>query len=85
MVTTTVMPDGRLLNRDDLDRRFPTTPFDRPRVHAWCRDEQSLLEKYGIAATPNASGRNHRPQTGDRRTLGLIMETAFLPVFQQSG
>ncbi len=79
----TVMPEGRLLNRDDLDRAFPDNPVIVGHVSMHGGVLNSLaLEKYGIsAATETPPGGIIVRKPGTREPWGLIMETAYLPVF----
>lgn len=82
----TVMPDGRLLNRDDLDQAFPDNPVrvDHVSMHGGVMNSLAL-KKYGISAetkTPPGGVIVRKP--GTQEPYGLIMETAFLPVFEQS-
>jgi len=82
----TVMPDGRLLNRDDLDEAFPDNPVrvDHVSMHGGVLNSLAL-EKYGISAeteTPPGGVIVRKPGTDE--PWGLIMETAFLPVFEKS-
>jgi predicted amidohydrolase YtcJ len=68
----TVMPDGRLLNRDDLDKALP----DNPVLNS------AALKKWKITAetkTPPGGVIVRKPGTNE--PYGLIMETAFLPIF----
>jgi predicted amidohydrolase YtcJ/heat shock protein HslJ len=81
-----VMPDGRLLNRDDLDEAFPDNPvrIDHVSMHGGVLNSLAL-KKYGISAetvTPPGGVIVRKP--GTQEPYGLIMETAFLPVFEQS-
>src|SRR6056297_1661512 len=82
----TVMPDGRLLNRDDLDAAFPDNPVrvDHVSMHGAVLNSLAL-RKYGIDAdteTPPGGIIVRKPGTSE--PWGLIMETAFIPVFEQS-
>lgn len=82
----TVMPNGRLLNRDDLDEAFPDNPvrIDHVSMHGGVLNSMAL-KKYGISAetkTPPGGVIVRKP--GTEEPWGLIMETAFLPVFEQS-
>ena len=82
----TVMPDGRLLNRDDLDAAFPENPvrIDHVSMHGAVMNSLAL-KKYGIsAATKTPPGGVIVRKPGTEEPWGLIMETAFLPVFHQS-
>jgi hypothetical protein len=82
----TVMPKGRLLNRDDLDQAFPDNPvrIDHVSMHGAVMNSLAL-KKYGINAdtkTPPGGVIVRKP--GTQEPYGLIMETAFLPVMEQS-
>ncbi len=82
----TVMPDGRLLNRDDLDKAFPDTAvrIDHVSMHGAVMNSLAL-KKYGIsAATKTPTGGVIVRKPGSQEPYGLIMETAFLPVLEQS-
>jgi predicted amidohydrolase YtcJ/heat shock protein HslJ len=81
-----VMPDGRLLNRDDLDEAFPNNPVrvDHVSMHGAVMNSLAL-KKYGISAetkTPPGGVIVRKP--GTEEPWGLIMETAFLPVMEQA-
>lgn len=81
-----VMPDGRLLNRDDLDEAFPDNPVrvDHVSMHGGVLNSLAL-RKYGVSAetrTPPGGVIVRKP--GTEEPWGLIMETAFLPVFEQT-
>ena len=78
-----VMPNGRLLNRDDLDQAFPDNPVivGHVSMHGGVLNSAALA-KYGISAatrTPPAGVIVRKPGTNE--PYGLIMETAYLPVF----
>ncbi|MFO0934800.1 MAG: amidohydrolase [Planctomycetota bacterium] len=82
----TVMPEGRLLNRDDLDAAFPdhAVRVDHVSMHG-CVLNSRALAKYGIsAATPTPAGGVIVRRPGTEEPWGLIMETAFLPVLAQA-
>jgi hypothetical protein len=81
-----VMPGGRLLNRDDLDAAFPDNPvrIDHVSMHGGVMNSLAL-KKYGIsAATKTPPGGVIVRKPGTEEPWGLIMETAFLPVFEQA-
>jgi predicted amidohydrolase YtcJ len=82
----TVMPHGRLLNRDDLDEAFPDNPVRIEHVSMHGAVLNSLaLKKYGITATtktPEGGVIVRKP--GTEEPWGLIMETAFLPVVEKT-
>ncbi len=78
-----VMPEGRLLNRDDLDAAFPENPvrIDHVSMHG-CVLNSTALKQYGInAETKTPPGGVIVRKPGTNEPYGLIMETAFLPVF----
>jgi predicted amidohydrolase YtcJ len=81
-----VMPDGKLLNRDDLDKAFPDNPVrvDHVSMHG-CVLNSLAMDFYGISAetkTPPGGVIVRKPGTNE--PYGLIMETAFLPIFEKS-
>jgi predicted amidohydrolase YtcJ len=81
-----VMPNGRLLNRDDLDKAFPDNPVrvDHVSMHGAVMNSLAL-KKYGFSAetqTPPGGVIVRKPGTNE--PWGLIMETAFEPVIKQS-
>jgi predicted amidohydrolase YtcJ len=82
----TVMPNGRLLNRDDLDAAFPDNPVMIVHVSMHGVVLNSLaLKKYGYSAdtqTPPGGVIVRKP--GTHEPYGLIMETAYLPVLEQA-
>ena len=82
----TVMPNGRLLNRDDLDLAFPDNPVrvDHVSMHGTVLNSLAL-KKYGIgAATQTPPGGVIVRKPGSNEPYGLIMETAFLPVVEKA-
>ena len=82
----TVMPKGRLLNRDDLDAAFPDNPVrvDHVSMHGAVMNSLAL-KKYGISAkTKTPPGGVIVRKSGTDEPYGLIMETAFLPVMEQA-
>lgn len=79
----TVMPDGRLLNRDDLDEALPKNPalVGHVSMHGAVLNS-AALEKWEISAdteTPPGGVIVRKPGTNE--PWGLIMETAYLPIF----
>ena len=81
-----VMPNGRLLNRDDLDKAFPDNPvrIDHVSMHGGVLNSLAL-NYYGINAdTKTPPGGIIVRKPGTNEPYGLIMETAFLPVFEKS-
>lgn len=82
----TVMPDGRLLNRDDLDAAFPDNPVrvDHVSMHGAVLNSLAL-QKYGYSAeTVTPPGGVIVRKEGTSEPYGLIMETAYLPVLAQA-
>jgi hypothetical protein len=82
----TVMPNGKLLNRDDLDKAFPNNPVrvDHVSMHG-CVLNSLALKKYGIdknTKTPPGGVIVRKP--GTQEPYGLIMETAFLPIMEKA-
>jgi predicted amidohydrolase YtcJ len=82
----TVMPNGRRLNRDDLNKAFPDNPVMIVHVSMHGAVLNSLaLKKYGYSAdtvTPPGGVIVRKP--GTHEPYGLIMETAYLPVLEQA-
>jgi predicted amidohydrolase YtcJ len=80
------MSDGKLLNRDDLDKAFPDNPvrIDHVSMHG-CVLNSKAMEYYGIsAATKTEPGGVIVRKPGTNEPYGLIMETSFLPIFEKS-
>jgi predicted amidohydrolase YtcJ len=82
----TVMPNGRLLNRDDLDAAFPDNPvrIDHVSMHGTVLNSMAM-KLFGFDAntkTPPGGVIVRKP--GSNEPYGLIMETAFLPVFEKT-
>jgi predicted amidohydrolase YtcJ len=79
----TVMPEGKLLNRDDLDKAFPNNPVMVIHVslHGAVLNSKAM-EQYGISdKTETPPGGIIVRKPGTNEPYGLIMETAFLPIF----
>jgi predicted amidohydrolase YtcJ len=81
-----VMPNGKLLNRDDLDKAFPDNPVrvDHVSMHGTVLNSMAM-KKYGYDAntkTPPGGVIVRKPGTNE--PYGLIMETAYLPVMEKS-
>jgi predicted amidohydrolase YtcJ len=81
-----VMPNGRLLNRDDLDAAFPDNPvrIDHVSMHG-CVLNSLAMKQYGYDAnfkTPPGGVCVRKPGTNE--PYGLIMETAFLPIVEKT-
>ncbi len=78
-----VMPDGRLLNRDDLDEAFPDNPVIVVHVsmHGAVLNSRAM-EKFGIGAeTKTVEGGIVVRKPGTNEPYGLIMEMNYLPIF----
>ena len=78
-----VMPGGRHLNRDDLDAALPDNPVlvGHVSMHGGVLNS-AALKQYGIsAATRTPPGGVIVRKPGTKEPYGLIMETAWLPVF----
>jgi predicted amidohydrolase YtcJ len=79
------MAEGRALTRDDLDKVFPDNPVLVLHVslHGAVLNSAAMA-KFGItAATPTPSGGVIVRKAGSQEPAGLVMETAFLPIFAQ--
>jgi predicted amidohydrolase YtcJ len=82
----TVMPGGRQLTRDDLDKAFPNNPvrIDHVSMHGGVLNSAALAF-YKVdprMKTPEGGIIVRKPGTDE--IGGLIMETAFLPIFEQT-
>ncbi len=82
----TVMPDGRLLNRDDLDAAFPDNPvrIDHVSMHGAVLNSLALKQFGFDSKTKTPAGGIIVRKPGTNEPWGLIMETAFLPVFEKT-
>lgn len=79
----TLMPGGRTLSRDDLDVDFPDTPVlvGHVSMHGAVLNG-AALRRFGITAeTPTPPGGVIVRKEGSNEPDGLVMETAFLPIF----
>jgi predicted amidohydrolase YtcJ len=79
----TVMPEGKLLNRDDLDSAFPNNPVMVMHVslHGAVLNSKAM-EMFNISEnTETPPGGIIVRKPGTNEPYGLIMETAFLPIF----
>jgi predicted amidohydrolase YtcJ len=79
----TLMPAGRALHREDLDADFPNNPVvvGHVSMHGAMLNS-AAMRKYGISAdtvTPPGGVIVRKP--GSNEPDGLVMETAFLPIF----
>jgi predicted amidohydrolase YtcJ len=79
----TVMPNGRLLNRDDLDRALPDNPVlvGHVSMHGAVLNSAALRKWNITAATKTPPGGIIVRKPGSEEPYGLIMEMAYLPVF----
>jgi len=79
----TLMPEGRLLNRDDLDRAFPDNPVLVTHVSMHGAVLNSLaLKRWKIdASTKTPPGGIIVRKPGTEEPWGLIMEMAYFPIF----
>jgi len=79
----TVMPDGRLLNRDDLDEALPNNPVLVGHVSMHGAVLNSLaMENWNMTAeTETPPGGIIVRKSGTNEPYGLIMETAYLEIF----
>ena len=79
----TAMPAGRLLNRDDLDQAFRDNPVivGHVSMHGGVLNSAALKMFGYSAATETPPGGVIVRKPGTSEPYGLIMETAYLPVF----
>jgi predicted amidohydrolase YtcJ len=78
-----MMPNGIGLSRDDLDKDFPDNPVmvNHVSMHGAVLNS-AAFKKYGIdAKTKTPAGGIILRKKGSNEPAGLIMETAYLPVF----
>jgi len=78
-----VMPDGRHLNRDDLDKAFPDNPVlvGHVSMHGAVLNSTAMKRWNISAATKTPPGGVIVRKPGTQEPYGLIMETAYLPIF----
>ena len=78
-----VMPNGRLLNRDDLDAALPDNPVivGHVSMHGVVMNSAALLKYHITSDTKTPPGGVIVRKPGTNEPWGLIMETAYLPVF----
>jgi predicted amidohydrolase YtcJ len=79
----TIMPEGKLLNRDDLDSAFPNNPIMVMHVslHGAVLNSKAM-KQFGLSdKTETPPGGIIVRKPGTNEPYGLIMETAFLPIF----
>jgi predicted amidohydrolase YtcJ len=79
----TVMPGGRLLNRDDLDAAFPDNPVvvGHVSMHGAVINSTAMRQWNISAATKTPPGGVIVRKPGTQEPYGLIMEMAYLPIF----
>jgi hypothetical protein len=80
-----VLQDGRELCAADLDAHFPDNPVfvGHVSLHGAVLNSAALA-KYGVtAATKTPAGGVILRQEGSDEPAGLVMETAYLPIFSQ--
>lgn len=79
-----VMPAGHQLNRDDLDKAFPKNPVivGHVSMHGGVLNSLALTMFDYSAATKTPEGGVIVRKPGTQEPYGLIMETAYLPVFE---
>jgi predicted amidohydrolase YtcJ len=80
-----VISDGRELSRDDLDPHFPENPIMLIHVsNHGCVMNSLGFELFGIdETTPTPEGGLILRKAGTNEPDGLLMETAFLPIFAE--
>ena len=79
-----VMPEGRHLNRDDLDQAFPENPviIGHVSMHGGVLNSMAL-KKWNISSdTKTPEGGIIIRKDGTNEPFGLIMETAWIPIFE---
>jgi predicted amidohydrolase YtcJ len=78
-----VMPNGRLLNRDDLDKAFPDNPVLAGHVsmHGAVLNSAAMKKWNLNAETKTPPGGVIVRKPGTNEPYGLIMEMAYLPIF----
>lgn len=82
----TVMPGGKLLTREDLDKAFPDNPvrIDHISMHGGVLNTAGLKFFKFDPKTPTPDGGIIVRKPGSDEVDGLIMETAFLPIFENT-
>ena len=78
-----VMPKGQLLNRDDLDKALPDNPVlvGHVSMHGAVLNSAAMKKWNVTAQTKTPSGGVIVRKPGTHEPYGLIMETAYLPIF----
>ena len=79
----TLMPKGRTLHKEDLDTDFPNNPVivGHVSMHGAVMNSAALAKWNITAATETRPGGVIVRKPGTNEPYGLIMETAYLPVF----
>ena len=77
------MPDGRVLNRDDLDAVLPDNPVlvNHVSMHGAVMNSAALKKWNFTSKTKTPPGGVIVRKPGTNEPYGLIMETAYLPIF----
>jgi predicted amidohydrolase YtcJ len=78
-----VMPKGQLLNRDDLDKALPDNPVlvGHVSMHGAVLNSAAMKKWNVTAQTKTPPGGVIVRKPGTHEPYGLIMETAYLPIF----
>jgi hypothetical protein len=78
------MPEGRRLDRDDLDAAFPDHPVcvDHVSMHGTVLNSLAL-KHFGMDANTKPEGGIVVRKPGTNEPWGLIMETAFQPIHEE--
>ena len=78
-----VMPKDNLMNRDVLDKAFPDNPVlvHHVSMHGAVMNSAAMKKWNVSAATKTPAGGVIVRKPGTEEPYGLIMETAFLPIF----
>jgi hypothetical protein len=78
-----VMPKGRYVNRDDLDKAFPDNPVlvGHVSMHGAVLNSAAMKKWNVSSATKTPPGGVIVRKPGTDEPYGLIMETAYLPIF----
>ncbi|WP_328350089.1 amidohydrolase [Mycobacterium sp. NBC_00419] len=79
----TLMPGGRTLHKEDLDADFPNNPVlvGHVSMHGAVLNSAAMRQFDITAATPTPPGGIIVRKEGSTEPDGLVMETAFLPIF----
>ena len=80
-----VMPEGRMLNRDDLDKAFPDNPVivQHVSMHGVVLNSAAMQQFNISSATETPPGGIIVRKPGTNEPYGLLMETAYLPIMSQ--